>query len=343
MSIAVVCPECDKSLKVPDAQAGKKIRCPHCKGVVPVPADEDERDEEDDRSARPAKASRRDEDEEEEDEERPRGGSKKGLWIGVGVGSVLLIGLVVGLIFAFRGKGGGTSGPTEDPNANPRVTKGNYQAISPRMPRAKVEEILGKGTPTDVDEAEQWLRDLQSKRADTIRGLANQARVRSWYVWCNGESRIYVAFGEPFAGERAGFTFWASREGIGGGTGHYYSQLVHTGEGVDADFSLDAFAADPRFLKEGVKAAVIGEWRNSGDICRFQEDGKMSVTIGGKRTNSTFTFQDERNLEAKLFVGNPPRPRTVVYRPLIDGDTLYLAQMNGDKVRSLQGPFQRAK
>jgi hypothetical protein len=341
VSISVVCPECDKSLKVPDAQAGKKVRCPGCKGVIPVPADEEEREEEERmQPSRSARRARKEEDEDEDEPEREAGRSRKGLWIGVGVGSVLLIGLVVGLIFAFRGKGG-TNGPAEDPNANPRVTKANYQAITPRMPRTKVEEILGKGTPTDVDDAEQWLRDIQTKRADTMRGLANQARVKSWYVWRNGEARIYVAFGEPLAGERAGFSFWAARESPGGGTGHSYSQLVHTGEGVDADFNLDTFAADPRFLKEGVKAAVIGEWHGSGGGCRFQEDGKMTVTNAGKRTSSTYTFQDERQFETKVVTG--ARSRTYVYRPLIDGDTLYMAEIKDGKVRSVEGPFQRVK
>jgi alpha/beta superfamily hydrolase/ribosomal protein S27E len=38
MSLAVKCPDCDKMLKVKDEAAGKKIRCPACSTVFPVPA-----------------------------------------------------------------------------------------------------------------------------------------------------------------------------------------------------------------------------------------------------------------------------------------------------------------
>src|ERR1019366_3445827 len=41
MPISIVCTGCEKKLKVPDAAAGKKIRCPACKAVVAVPAVEE--------------------------------------------------------------------------------------------------------------------------------------------------------------------------------------------------------------------------------------------------------------------------------------------------------------
>jgi LSD1 subclass zinc finger protein len=41
MPISVTCSKCEKKLKVPDAAAGKKIRCPSCKTVVMVPAPEE--------------------------------------------------------------------------------------------------------------------------------------------------------------------------------------------------------------------------------------------------------------------------------------------------------------
>jgi hypothetical protein len=37
MSLTVTCPDCDKSLKVKDEFAGRKIRCPGCSGVVTIP------------------------------------------------------------------------------------------------------------------------------------------------------------------------------------------------------------------------------------------------------------------------------------------------------------------
>jgi len=37
MPISVTCPGCDRGLKAPDSSAGRKIKCPKCNAVVPVP------------------------------------------------------------------------------------------------------------------------------------------------------------------------------------------------------------------------------------------------------------------------------------------------------------------
>jgi LSD1 subclass zinc finger protein len=42
MPISITCSTCNKKLKVPDAAAGKKVRCPACKAVVMVPVPEEE-------------------------------------------------------------------------------------------------------------------------------------------------------------------------------------------------------------------------------------------------------------------------------------------------------------
>ena len=103
MSNIIKCPECQKSLKLNESLAGKRVRCPACKKPFVVPemvdeleevdpstlaseSDEDEavqaerpagrsrRQPEDEEEARPARRSRRepDEEEDEEEEERPR-------------------------------------------------------------------------------------------------------------------------------------------------------------------------------------------------------------------------------------------------------------------------------
>jgi hypothetical protein len=80
------CSECDRPFKVADEHAGKSIRCPGCKGVIKVPAE----DAEEEPAPPPAKKSRavqssaqtppkrkpRLEQEEEEEEETPRRRSK---------------------------------------------------------------------------------------------------------------------------------------------------------------------------------------------------------------------------------------------------------------------------
>lgn len=37
MSITVACPQCRRSLNVPDAMAGMEGECPYCKARVPTP------------------------------------------------------------------------------------------------------------------------------------------------------------------------------------------------------------------------------------------------------------------------------------------------------------------
>lgn len=43
MTIALACPECDASFKVKDAFAVKKAHCPHCKSMVSIPLDDEEK------------------------------------------------------------------------------------------------------------------------------------------------------------------------------------------------------------------------------------------------------------------------------------------------------------
>jgi hypothetical protein len=75
------CPKCQKSLKLGDGLAGKRVRCPACQQpfVVPQPEPEPEEleaveaEEEPVERAKPAaKSSRRKAEEEEEEEDRPR-------------------------------------------------------------------------------------------------------------------------------------------------------------------------------------------------------------------------------------------------------------------------------
>jgi phage FluMu protein Com len=76
MPFTIACTNCEKTLKVPDEMAGKKVRCPACKSVVLVPAanDEDAAIQEDapapkKKAAPPPLRKRRDEEEEEDEPE----------------------------------------------------------------------------------------------------------------------------------------------------------------------------------------------------------------------------------------------------------------------------------
>ena len=45
MSLTVTCPDCDKTLKVKDEAAGKKVRCPGCSKVLSIPAKSNDSDD----------------------------------------------------------------------------------------------------------------------------------------------------------------------------------------------------------------------------------------------------------------------------------------------------------
>src|SRR5436190_17068172 len=74
--IPLTCDECDKSLKLRDELAGKKIKCPGCGASLTVPTGEE--DEEDDRiTAAPARSRRRKDSDENEDENEGDDGPSK--------------------------------------------------------------------------------------------------------------------------------------------------------------------------------------------------------------------------------------------------------------------------
>jgi len=72
MSMTVTCPDCDKTLKVKDDAAGKKVRCPACSTVLQIPAKSKDADDDfldDLEEAAPSKKrKRRSEDDFDDDE-----------------------------------------------------------------------------------------------------------------------------------------------------------------------------------------------------------------------------------------------------------------------------------
>jgi len=90
MTIRIVCPECETPLKLADTLAGKKTRCPKCKSIVAVPAEEPEEEAED---PQPKKKKK-----------KKRAGSRAGWIIGLGVvvGVLLLIGGIFLLVSHFN-------------------------------------------------------------------------------------------------------------------------------------------------------------------------------------------------------------------------------------------------
>src|SRR4051812_18812811 len=98
MPLSVTC-QCGKRLSVPEAMAGKRVRCPVCKQIVNVPAPEPEEVavEEVASEPEPPEAPRDDQDEGEETPSRkkkkppPEKKSKTMLFVLLGGGAVLLL------------------------------------------------------------------------------------------------------------------------------------------------------------------------------------------------------------------------------------------------------------
>ena len=179
MSIAVVCESCDRSVKVKDDLAGRKIKCPGCGKVLAVPDEEADKE--------PRRKRNRDRD---EDEERPRrkGGeqkSKKGLIIGLSVGGgVLAVGLVI-LLFVLLGS-----------RDNPNVTEENFDKIKRGTSQEEVEKLLGKGDKVSKGTLDKALHAPPSGEPPVKGGREAAA----YYRWKNKTDSIFLLITLPGEG-----------------------------------------------------------------------------------------------------------------------------------------------
>src|SRR2546422_491333 len=88
MPAIIVCPSCQRKLKIPETTLGKTIQCPGCQESFAAQAADEEKDVEPDRSARRVKRR--------STKKKPK--SYVLLWVLLGVGGVLL--LVIGGVVA---------------------------------------------------------------------------------------------------------------------------------------------------------------------------------------------------------------------------------------------------
>jgi hypothetical protein len=104
MPISFRCPDCEKSLRVPDEKQGKRIKCSGCGVVVKVPDEDEELEDEPPsrRSKSPGKAKGKG--------KRSKAKSSDGavgMWIGIAGGAVVVVGLAIWLLMP--GKAGSTN------------------------------------------------------------------------------------------------------------------------------------------------------------------------------------------------------------------------------------------
>jgi hypothetical protein len=187
-------------MKVPDTHAGKKVKCPKCAAVISVPAVADEPAEVVADAPAPAATDRPrpavpppEAGEEQGGEEvpaAPKKKSKKGLYIGLGIGCGALLG--------FCCCGGGIATFLLLPETNDKVTHANFKRLKEGMTRAQVEEVLGPGKEATRGDVEKIYKEYPPQ--DFKYEMDNWGpRIDQKYVyrWQNGSDMIFVAYDKP--------------------------------------------------------------------------------------------------------------------------------------------------
>jgi DNA-directed RNA polymerase subunit M/transcription elongation factor TFIIS len=190
MAIALSCPGCVQALKVKDELAGRKIKCPKCGTVIPVPekrAGKDERV-----MAKAPRTESIEEDDEPQEEKRPKKKKKKkaksnrGVLIGAAVGGVVLI-LIVVLILMLPG--GGDKAKVVQKRPEPEPAQPQQAAVAPPDEDRKA-PVGGLARSREVTTVQNELRQLgiAYRNFETLenRGPKDQKELASYYE-NNGE------------------------------------------------------------------------------------------------------------------------------------------------------------
>lgn len=172
MAIALTCSECEHDMKVKDELAGRRIKCPECGQVLAVPegakrvsavaaapatsANARDADEQDDRPRKKKKKKKK---------------SNKGLFIGLGVGGVLLaVGAVVLIIVLNQGGGDAKGQAKGDPKQpeQPPIADG-FQPPPPPGPKAPATGVRRAAERAEVKNALRQLGLAFHQYCDTSR------------------------------------------------------------------------------------------------------------------------------------------------------------------------------
>jgi hypothetical protein len=198
MAIALSCPSCVQALKVKDELAGRKIKCPKCGGVIPVPGKKD--GSETRITAKKPRNPPVEEDEEPEEGERPKKKKKKkaksnrGLVIGSAIGGVVLILVVVLFLFLPRGEEKKVAQVNRAP-AKPAVQKEDPKPDPEPTPKAPAS--TGVGRVRDRVEISNILKNLgiayEQFEVEQNRGPKNPSELLTWLKANTGPMNDYLA------------------------------------------------------------------------------------------------------------------------------------------------------
>ena len=170
MPIVVACPSCQTRLKVPDQAAGKMVKCPKCSAAISVPLTGDESLTAPPPAAAPPPASAPAADAGTAatgDAAAPKK-SRKGLYIGLGVGAVLLLSCCCldgrqhwQLFHVLRGR------------EKRQGHQGELDALNADMILFEIETKLGPGKPTTLEDVKAANKTLQKpeQKADLDKAI----------------------------------------------------------------------------------------------------------------------------------------------------------------------------
>jgi hypothetical protein len=185
-------------LKVPDQSAGKMVKCPKCSNAISVPLTGNEQLPATPPAAAappPSGASAltsapaADAGPGATGDDTPKK-SKKGLYIGLGIGAVLL------LSCCCLGGGGGIGGYFMFFNVekNEKVTKANFDKLKKDMTLADIEKVLGPARATTTDDVKTAYKGKGSVEMENSAAHSMAAVLGTDYCWRNGDDFIFATF-----------------------------------------------------------------------------------------------------------------------------------------------------
>lgn len=193
MAIALACPACKRALKVKDELAGRRIKCPGCATVLPVPGKKAATEESvTAKKPRPVPTAAEDDDEPDEDE-RPRKKKKKkqaasnrGLLIGAGVAVVVAIAAIVLIVVTRGGASKEVAQRRPEPTKHIEAKKTEQPVVQVSEPETKKKPpITGIGRVKERVVIENSLRQLgiayRNFEVEQNRGPKDQKELGPYY------------------------------------------------------------------------------------------------------------------------------------------------------------------
>jgi hypothetical protein len=215
MPINIKCPSCSTPMAAPDQMAGQMVRCPKCNTTLQVPAASAATNSAPTTAApgkmpsgAPAGAG-----------PQPAAKSRRGLYIGAGVGALVLL-----LSCCVLSVAGYFILPSLMAEKNEKVTKENFDKLKADMTQKDaltqkdLEDVLGPGKPTTLDDVKAAYKNekqdaLDQRNAEHAVMIARKAD----YRWRNGDEFIFAIFNGP-AKDNAKVVFLAYVNPVSGKT-----------------------------------------------------------------------------------------------------------------------------